>query len=84
MMQGEYPILDQLKMDILPHKELWDLKVDFDARMKDWQNGSLKNLIPDDVEFQHGKMRTTAMKLANVFEQKRNQNPMKVAKAMQR
>lgn len=29
MMPGEYPILDQVKVDIIPHKELWDLQVDF-------------------------------------------------------
>lgn len=29
MMPGEYPILEQVKVDIIPHKELWDLQVDF-------------------------------------------------------
>lgn len=87
MMPGEYPILDQLKMDIVPHKELWDLRVEFDQRMKEWSAGPLKNLVPDEVEAQHSKMRTTAMKLANTFEQKRNPQmpkPMHVAKRMQK
>lgn len=72
MMPGEYPILDTLKDDIKPYKELWDLRVEYDLRIKEWQHGPLKNLVPDEVEAAHSKMRTTSMKLANTFEQKKS------------
>lgn len=84
MMQGEYPILDTLKDDIKPYRELWDLRVEYDLRIKEWQHGPLKNLVPDEVESQHSKMRTTSMKLANIFEQKKAKQPLGVAKKMQR
>ena len=50
MMPGEYAVLDEVKVDILPHKELWDLQVEYQARIKEWKDGALKNLNPEDVE----------------------------------
>lgn len=72
MMPGEYPVLDQLKQDIIPHQKLWDLRVDFDAKMQEWKHGPLKNLDPAEVESQHSKMRSLANQLKVTFEGKRN------------
>ena len=71
-MPGEYPVLDQVKVDILPFKELWDLQVEFNQKFAEWEKGHLKNLVPDEVEALYAKYRTQSMKLANTFESKRN------------
>ena len=64
-MPGEYPVLDQVKVDILPHKELWDLQVEYMTRFKEWKDGALKNLNPEDVEALHSKMSKQANKLVH-------------------
>jgi chromosome segregation ATPase len=65
MMLGEYPLVDQLKIDIIPHEKLWNLQVQFDTLIKEWKTGPLKNLHPDDVESQHKNMRSLAAQLSS-------------------
>jgi len=50
----EYPLIDELKLNIKPHEELWKLQEEFETKFnKAWKNGPYKKLVPDDVESDH-------------------------------
>ena len=69
MMLGDYPQIAQLKLDIAPHKKLWDLVVEFDNKMNTlWKKGELKKLVPDEVEADYRRMFSASNQLAYLFE----------------
>jgi dynein heavy chain len=61
-----------LKVSLEPFKKLWDLQVDFEEKKKQWTTGAIKTLVPDDVEQDFRKFRSTSAQLVAQFEAKRN------------
>ena len=50
-----------MKLDIAPHRKLWDLVVEFDTKMNSlWKKGELKKLVPDEVEADYRRMFSAA------------------------
>lgn len=81
---GEYPIIDELKVNIKPFAELWDTQLQFEVKIKEWEGGRLENLKPDDVETDFRKMFSTSTKLANKFESMKQPKPAMVATNMKK
>jgi len=50
MMLTEDNIIDQLLIDIEPHKKLWDLHVEYKEKTESWLKSALKKLNPEEVE----------------------------------
>lgn len=64
MEKGEYPIIDELKKQIKPYQELWDLCHEYNEKyLEAWQKGLLKDLIPDNVEADYKNMTKVANSL---------------------
>lgn len=80
----EYPLIDDLKVQIKPFEELWNLQALFDARIKEWEQGKLDALVPDEVEADFRKMFSTSSKLSTRFEGAKQQRPAGVAAMMNR
>ena len=68
MMPGEYGIIDDLKPQIRLYEELWELQIKYTDLTKSWYEGSLRSLIPAEVDQEHKQMLRTANKLASRFE----------------
>jgi dynein heavy chain len=80
MPQGEYPQIDELKQQIKPYEELWNLYAEYKEKYEDaWQKGYLKNLDPEEVESDHKRMMSSANKLTNRFENLKVPKPAKLA-----
>ena len=85
LMIGEYPIIDELKIGIKPYEELWNLYVLQEQKLvKQWKQGAIGLLDPDEVEQEFKKMFGTANKLAARFEQSKLPNPMKTAQKIKK
>lgn len=81
---GEYPLIDELKIQIKPFEELWNLQNEFDRKMKIWKQNPLNTLVPDDVEAEFKKMFGTSNKLASRFEQNKMPKPQNIANSMKK
>lgn len=47
-MPGEYPIIDELKQQIKPYEDLWNLFAEYKEKFEEaWQKGLLKDLVPE-------------------------------------
>jgi len=75
----EYPLIGDLKEQIKPYEELWNLQAMYDARLKEWETGKLEGLVPDEVESDFRKMFSTSTKLATRFETAKLNKPALVA-----
>jgi dynein heavy chain len=75
----KHQTIDDLKVSLEPFKKLWDLQVDFDEKRKQWTLGAIKTLVPDDVEQDFRKFRSTSAQLIALFEGKRNPSMPKPA-----
>jgi hypothetical protein len=60
MMKQDYPVIDNLKLEIEPHKKLWELYCDYDAKTKAWRSNEFRTLNADDVEADFRKFRSTS------------------------
>mmetsp|Transcript_11715 Transcript_11715/g.17881 ORF Transcript_11715/g.17881 Transcript_11715/m.17881 type:complete len:180 (+) Transcript_11715:1042-1581(+) len=78
-MIGEYPLIDELKIQIKPYDELWNLQVQTIQKQKMWIKGPLKDLEPDEVEADFKKMYGLANKLTVRFEQNKLNKPQGVS-----
>ena len=65
---NEYPGLPDLKAKIKPFEELWNLRNEYEDKMRSWTSDQLKTLDPDLVEADFKRMYGQANKLQNRFE----------------
>jgi hypothetical protein len=81
--EDKWKIVDDLKEDIKPYENLWNLYHDYKEKYEEqWQKGRLGDLVPDTVEEDYKRMLKDATSLSNAFEKKKLPKPQKVANKM--
>lgn len=79
---SEWPQIDQLKKQIKPYQDFWQLVADWERNKRHWESAVLRSLVPDDVEKDHKTMRSTCARLDNLFVRDKLPKPGALAKAI--
>lgn len=79
---SEWPQIDQLKKQIKPYQDFWQLVADWERCKRHWESAVLRSLVPDDVEKDHKTMRSTCARLDNLFVRDKLPKPGALAKAI--
>lgn len=82
MMLGEYPLIEELKVFILPFEEFWKLQAENIVKMKSWKSDNLSKLNPDEIEGDFKKMQSASTKLYGRFDNMKLPKPRDLANAM--
>jgi dynein heavy chain len=85
MLVQDYPVIEELKTQIKPYENLWNLVAEFEQKMnKDWVSGALKTLVPEEIESDYKRMSTLCKRLINIFESNKLPKPLKIAQNMKK